>query len=60
MEPALLSPSRVLRLLIPYVDVRSYRQLHILRVGNNSLNGSIRIQDFDLRLLSVLDVSQNQ
>ncbi len=37
-----------------------YRQLHILRLGNNSFVGSLpQSLPFNMRLLSLLDVSYN-
>ncbi|GFR47270.1 hypothetical protein Agub_g8957 [Astrephomene gubernaculifera] len=40
-------------------DFSSYRQLHILRLGNNSFSGPISPPPFDLRMLVVLDLSDN-
>eukprot|EP00198_Chlamydomonas_reinhardtii_P011676 XP_001701013.1 leucine-rich repeat protein [Chlamydomonas reinhardtii] len=43
----------------PLPDFSTYRQLHILRLGNNSFNGSVLVSGFELRLLAVLDLSNN-
>ncbi|GIL91787.1 hypothetical protein Vretifemale_19327, partial [Volvox reticuliferus] len=43
----------------PILDVSSYRQLHILRLGNNNFSGTVSIDSFALRLLVVLDLSMN-
>ncbi|GIL61956.1 hypothetical protein Vafri_16318 [Volvox africanus] len=44
----------------PILDVSSYSQLHILRLGNNNFSGTVSIDSFALRLLVVLDLSLNR
>ena len=44
----------------PLPDLSSYRQLHILRLGNNSFLGPLPPSlPESVRLVSVLDVSDN-
>ncbi|EFJ44637.1 hypothetical protein VOLCADRAFT_118652 [Volvox carteri f. nagariensis] len=44
----------------PILDISSYRQLHILRLGNNQFNGTVNFDMFDLRLLVLLDLALNK